>query len=157
MKKTLTRALSEGGFDEQGRFFHIPFGNLQRMAEVFRRRVIALFLERRLIDRSRAASMLSWHHSGFSLDGSIGLYAGDQKTMKRLAQYTARPPISLSKMVLEERGGKGLFQSAHCGSPTKLLGLIMDPVEADKILRHLLKTGRAPPGLKASLNPQPQV
>ena len=69
----------EGGFDEQGRFCHIPFGNLQHMAEVFRRRVIALFLERKLIDRPRAASMLSWRHSGFSLDGSIGLYVGDQK------------------------------------------------------------------------------
>ena len=71
----------EDGFDEQGRFCHIPFGNLQRMAEVFRRRVIALSLERKLIDRSRAASMLSWRHSGFSLDGSIGLYARDQKAM----------------------------------------------------------------------------
>jgi len=37
----------------------------------------------------------------------------------------------------------------------KIHALIMDPVEVDKILRHLIKTGRAPPGLKASLNPQP--
>jgi len=231
------------------------------MAEVFRRRVIALLLERKLIDRSRAASRLSWHHSGFSLHGSIGLYAGDQKAMERLAQYMARPPISLSKVVLEERGGRMLFhtrynpcfsenlklfavsdfiaelsahippkgthhirryglyasrsrgtwsrkphlvrlagrawraahpaagpgeepalqsqererktasspwapliariyevdslQCAHCGSPMKIHALIMGPVEVDKILRHLITTGRAPPGLKASLNPQP--
>jgi hypothetical protein len=80
----------EGGFDERRRFCHIPFGNLQRMAEVFRRRVIAQFLECRLIDRSRAASMLSWPHSGFSIDGSIGLYAGDQKAMERLARHDRR-------------------------------------------------------------------
>ena len=49
----------EGGFDAQGRFCHIPFGTLQHMCQVFRRRVIALFLERKLIDRSRAASLLS--------------------------------------------------------------------------------------------------
>jgi hypothetical protein len=243
----------EGGFDAQGRFCHIPFGNLQHMAEVFRRRVIALFLERKLIDRSRAASMLSWHHSGFSLDGSIGLYAGDQKSMERLAQYMARPPISLSKVVLEERGGKVLFhtkynpyfkenlklfavtdfiaeltahippkgthyirryglyasrargtwsrkphlvrlagqawRAAHplaavdseptaqsreverktasstwarliakvyevdpfhcseCGAAMRIVAVIMDPAEVDKILRHLANMGRAPPGL----------
>jgi hypothetical protein len=261
----------EGGFDRQGRFCHIPFGNLQHMAEVFRRRVIVLFLQRKFIDRSRAASILGWRHSGFSLDGSIGLYARDQKAMERLAQYMARPPISLSKVVLEERGGKVIFhtkynpyfkenlklfavtdfiaeltqhippkgthyirryglyasrsrgtwsrkphlvrlagpawhaahpaavpcdepapqsreverktasstwvrgsrsdpkpeaclsrrrarliakvyevdplQCAQCGSPMKILAVIMDPVEVDKILRHLIKTGRAPPGL----------
>jgi hypothetical protein len=243
----------EGGFDEQGRFFHIPFANLQHMAEVFRRRVIALFLERKLIDHSRAASMLSWHHSGFSLDGSIGLYAGDQKAMERLAQYMARPPIALSKVVLEERSGKVLFhakynpyfkenlklfavtdfiaeltqhippkgthyirryglyasrargtwsrkphlvrlagrawraahplapvgsepapepqeverktasstwarliakvyevdplQCSECGAAVRIVAVIMDPVEVDKILRHLANTGRAPPGL----------
>ncbi len=45
------------------------------------------------------------------------------------------------------------LQCAQCGSPMKILAVIMDPVEVDKI--HLIKTGRAPPGLEASLNPQP--
>jgi len=103
----------EGGFDRQGRFCHIPFGNLQHMEQVFRRRVIALFLQRKFIDRSRAASLLAWQHSGFSLDGSVALYAGDQKAMERLAQYMARPPISLSKVVLEEQGGKVLFHTRY--------------------------------------------
>jgi hypothetical protein len=29
----------------------------------------------------------------------------------------------------------------------KILAVIMDPVEVDRILRHLIKSGRAPPGL----------
>ena len=57
--------------------------------------------------------MLAWHHSGFSLDGSVGLYAHDQKAMERLAQYMARPPIALSKVVLEEQGGKVLFHTRY--------------------------------------------
>ena len=69
---------------------------MRKLGQVFRRCIIALFLERKLIDRSHAASMLSWRHSGFSLDGSIGLYGIDQKALKRLAQYMAWPPISLS-------------------------------------------------------------
>ena len=53
--------------------------------------------------------MLSCHHSGFTVDGSVGLHAGDQKAMERL--YIARPPISLSKVVFEERSGKVLFHT----------------------------------------------
>ena len=41
------------------------------------------------------------------------------------------------------------LQCAQCGSPMKVLAVIMDPVEVDKILHHLIKTGRAPPGLDA--------
>jgi hypothetical protein len=48
----------EGGFDENGNFIHIPFGNLQEMTECFRRGVIKLFLEKKLIIRppSRCAA-----------------------------------------------------------------------------------------------------
>ena len=58
----------EGGFDEQGRFHHVPFGDLARMAQTFRRRVLALFLQRGLIERHRAEGLLCWKNSGFSLD-----------------------------------------------------------------------------------------
>ncbi len=38
----------------------------------------------------------------------------------------------------------------RCGSEMKLIALITDPPEVRKILRHLLKIGRAPPGLDSS-------
>lgn len=41
-----------GGFDETGKFVHIPFGNLNRMSEYFRRVIIKLFLKKKLILRS---------------------------------------------------------------------------------------------------------
>ena len=34
----------EGGFDEEGTFFYIPFSGLQSVVEVFRLRVIKLLL-----------------------------------------------------------------------------------------------------------------
>ena len=37
------------------------------------------------------------------------------------------------------------LQCAQCGSPMKVLAVIMDPVELDKILAHPIKTGWAPP------------
>ena len=36
-----------------------------------------------------------------------------------------------------------------CGAQMNIVAVIMDPVEVDKILAYLLKTGRAPPELRA--------
>jgi hypothetical protein len=38
----------------------------------------------------------------------------------------------------------------RCGSPMKVLAVITDRSEVAKILRHLVKTGRSPPGLRPS-------
>ena len=39
---------------------------------------------------------------------------------------------------------------ARCGSPMSVLAIITDPQEVKKILRHLVKTGKPPPGLDTS-------
>jgi hypothetical protein len=51
----------EGGFDENGRFVHIPFGNLHRMSEYFRRVIIKFFLEKELINTNLATSLINWN------------------------------------------------------------------------------------------------
>ena len=238
----------EGGFDLDARFLHIPFGNLEKMAQAFRQRVLALFLDLGLIDRDRAEGLLCWRRSGFSVDGSVELYATNPAAMERLAQYMARPPISLSKVTLEEQGANVLFHTKynpyfrqslklfavtdfiaeltqhlppkgvhyirryglyssrtrstwkrcphllrlsplskeppeskdqptraesieygrasstwarliakiygvnplicpHCGNSMRVLAVITDPSQVQRILRHLIKIGRAPPGL----------
>lgn len=38
----------------------------------------------------------------------------------------------------------------RCGSEMRLIAVITDPAEVRTILRHLLKIGRAPPGLDPS-------
>ena len=41
----------------------------------------------------------------------------------------------------------------HCGSPMRIMAVITEPQQVRKILLHLIKTGKAPPGLDpASLN-----
>ena len=49
-----------GGFDEQGTFVYIPLGHLETLTELLRRRVIALLVARKLLDRRFARNMLSW-------------------------------------------------------------------------------------------------
>ena len=94
----------EGGFDESGRFVHIPFGNLHSMSEYFRRVIIKFFLKKELISAKVATSLINWRHSGFSVDASVRIPAGSPKIREALSQYIARPPLSLKKISIEENG-----------------------------------------------------
>ena len=82
----------EGGFDEQGTFVYIPLGHLQAMTELLRRRVVALLVAHKLLDRRFARNMLSWRHSGFSIDNSVRIL--DRGVQRSLAEYVSRPAIS---------------------------------------------------------------
>ena len=103
----------EGGFDAAGRFIFIPLGDLARMTQYLRRRVLKLFLDKRLISRSFAENLLRWRHSGFSIDHSVRLHAHDQQARWALSQYIARPPLSLKKLLLDGIGAKVLLKSAY--------------------------------------------
>lgn len=101
----------EGGFDEEGTFFYIPFSGLQSMTELFRRRVIKLLVQRELLNDDFARNLLSWMHSGFSIDNSVRIL--DQSSQESLAEYIARPPISLKKIRYEPFKGRVLFHTTY--------------------------------------------
>jgi hypothetical protein len=65
--KILKSIVLEGGFDQRGKFVHIPLGDIHRMSEYFRRVVIRLFLKNELINAHLATSLINWKHSGFSV------------------------------------------------------------------------------------------
>ena len=58
----------------------------------------------------------SWRHSGFNVDRSVRLQAGDSSGIERLAQYMARSPFSLSRLLRITPDGKVLYKSDkdHC-------------------------------------------
>ena len=88
----------EGGIDEAGSFHHIPIKDTVSLTEVFRRRVIKLFVDRGLLDPHFARKLLSWKHSGFSVDASVSILASSQKARVNLSQYIVRHPVSLKKI-----------------------------------------------------------
>jgi pimeloyl-ACP methyl ester carboxylesterase len=94
----------EGGFDERGKFVHIPLGDIQRMSEYFRRVVIGLFLKKQFINAHLAAGLINWKHSGFSVDHSIRVPVYSIRAREALSQYITRPPLSLKKISIEENG-----------------------------------------------------
>ena len=62
----------------------------QSMVEVFRRRLIKLLVQRELLNDDFARNLLSWSHSGFSIDNSVRML--DESFEESLAEYIARPP-----------------------------------------------------------------
>ena len=101
----------EGGFDDQGTFVYIPLGHLQAMTELLRRRVVALLVDQKLLDRRFARNMLSWRHSGFSIDNSVRIL--DQGVQRSLAEYVSRAAISLKKIRYEPFKGRVLFHTTY--------------------------------------------
>jgi len=61
----------EGGIDDKGCFHYLPIKNTSQLAEVFRRRLIKHLVDKGLLERSFALNLLSWKHSGFSVDSSV--------------------------------------------------------------------------------------
>ena len=104
---------AKGGFDLQGRFVHVPSLDAAKLAQVFRTIMVSLFLRRQLISERLARNMLDWSHSGFSVDGSVRVPATSAKTRVSLAEYIARPPVSLQKMLVEEGGSSVLYRSEY--------------------------------------------
>ena len=81
------------------------------MTEVFRRRVLALFVDRKVLDDQFAQSLMSWKHSGFSIDNSVRIL--DHNTQESLSEYIARAPISLKKIRYEPFKGRVLFHTTY--------------------------------------------
>ena len=103
----------EGGFDEDGNFIFIPIADLEKMKELFRRLVIKYFVDAKLLSQELANNLLSWKHSGFSIDNSIRIAASDNKAREAIAQYMARCPVSLNKIIYEPFKGKVIFKTKY--------------------------------------------
>ena len=90
----------EGGFDSHDRFFFIPIGASEALQELWRRRVIGLFLKQGLLDAALAESMLGWQHSGFSVEAGTRVYDDDAR--QSLFQYIVRAPVGLEKLTWDQ-------------------------------------------------------
>jgi len=105
----------EGGIDEKGFFHHIPIKDTSQLTEVFRKRVIQLFVEKGLLQKSFAQKLLGWKHSGFSVDNSVGIPASSQKARVNLSQYIIRHPVSLKKIMYIKEKGNIIYHTKYNG------------------------------------------
>jgi hypothetical protein len=91
----------EGGFDRHDTFFYIPLGATAALIEIWRHSVVALFLEKGLLNPDFARKILGWQHSGFSIESETRIL--DQPTREALCQYLVRAPLSLQRIRWDEQ------------------------------------------------------
>jgi hypothetical protein len=64
------------------------------------------------IDHEVVAMIKSWRHTGFSVDNSVRIEAGDDTGMQRLIEYISRCLLSLARMVSLTNDGKILYRAS---------------------------------------------
>ena len=119
--------VAEGVFTGSGHFVHIPCIWLHRATEIWQNKVFDLLLDACKIDHEVVANMRGWKYSGFSVDFSVCIKAGDHASMQRLVEYIALCPFSLGRMIMLSGDGKVFYRA---GNP----GCIRFPKTGDKEL-----------------------
>ena len=90
--------VTDGGFAADGTFYVLPKVSLSGMEQLFRHRVLKMMLRQGLITPERVRLLLSWRHSGFNIDGSVRVRAGDAKGRENISRYLIRAPFSVQKI-----------------------------------------------------------
>ena len=100
-----------GAFTPEGDFLELPEFDMQRLLVAWQEAVFELYLAEEKIEPEVVENMRSWQHSGFSVDQSVFLPAGDQAGIERLIQYMTRCPFSLSRLVKVSDTGQVIYQA----------------------------------------------
>ena len=61
-------------------------------------------LKREAITAERVELVQSWQHSGFNLNTTRRVAAGDRQSLETLLQYIERPPVSLRRLTYRDDG-----------------------------------------------------
>ncbi len=84
---------------------------MDRLLVAWQEAVFDLYLSECKIEPEVVENMRSWEHSGFSVDQSVFLPAGDQAGIERLVQYMVRCPFSLSRLVKITDTGQVVYKA----------------------------------------------
>jgi hypothetical protein len=82
-----------GAYTPDGDFLEFPEFDMDSLLLAWREAVFFLYLAEGKIEPEVVDNMRSWEHSGFSVDQSVLLSAGDQAGIERLVQYMVRCPL----------------------------------------------------------------
>ena len=100
-----------GAFTAKGEFLDVPELDLGRLEPDWQEAVFALYLAEEKVTPEVVENMRSWPHSGFSVDQSVYLPAGDRAGIERLVGYMTRCPFSLSRLVKVTEAGQVVYKA----------------------------------------------
>ncbi len=100
-----------GAFTEGGEFLEVPEFDMERLETAWQEAVFALYLAQGKIEPEVVENMRTWPHTGFHVDQSVLLAAGDRAGIERLMQYMTRCPFSLSRLVKVTETGQVVYKA----------------------------------------------
>ena len=106
---------TDGAFDSDGDFHRLPYdmqNDIKALRKLFERNVLDLLVKHGRVGERLREDMLTWEHTGFSVDGSVRVFKGDHGLLRRLVRYMARPAVSALRISYDEKTGKVTVRSA---------------------------------------------
>ena len=100
-----------GAFTATGEFLELRELDIDRLHDAWREAVFALYLAEGKIDAEVVENMRSWPHSGFHVDQSVFLAAGDRAGLERVMHYMTRCPFSLSRLIKVTETGDVVYKA----------------------------------------------
>jgi hypothetical protein len=100
-----------GAFTPEGEFLEVAELEMVHFEWAWQEAVFALYLDGDKIEPEVVENMRSWTHSGFSVDQSVFLPAGDRAGIERLVQHMTRCPFSLSRLVRVTETGRVVYKA----------------------------------------------
>jgi hypothetical protein len=138
----------DGVFDAAagGVVFHAATGldatAITQVQAQVRRRMLRVFVRRRLLPGDDAQAMGQWAHGvGFSVDGSVRIAVADRAGRERLLRYCARPPFALDR--LREREPEHLLYDCAKPGPGGTAPQLLTPLQLLDRLAALVPPPRA--------------
>jgi hypothetical protein len=105
--------LSEGVFLPDGTFLPLPKLAPEPFLKLWEQEVFNLLLAEGKITEAVVQNIRSWSHSGFSVDQSVRVEAGDTEGLQRLIEYLLRCPFSQARMIEVTEQGQVLYKTEH--------------------------------------------
>ena len=96
--------VSRGGWSRDWEWIPLAYVDESAAELLYRHKVMRLLQDAGLLTEERAALLLSWRHTGFSVHNRVRVEPEDQPAVERLARYIMRPPISLERILWSGEG-----------------------------------------------------
>jgi hypothetical protein len=125
--------VSRGVWSRDGTWVPVPYVDMKAAELLFRHKVLGFLKDEELVTEERIELLLSWRHSGFSVDSSVKVDAQDTKALERVARYILRPPLSLERLHWDEGCDEVCYAAKHtsaqctseCFDPCDLLARLI--------------------------------
>jgi hypothetical protein len=106
--------VTEGGTAPDGAFHRVRHFQDEVIRDIFTHEVFSLLLRKKLIGLPLVEKILSWRHTGFSVNSQVKVKTKTEA--ERVGKYMIRPLLSLKRLCFDETGGKVRYQYSRHGS-----------------------------------------